>query len=359
MGLRLSPRVARRALDWILVDRVLVDRVLVGFVLVGSVLGWAVGCANPYATPSCGDGVDNDGDGLTDLTDPDCASETSDGESRGGRDAGGDGGSDAGRPDGGADAGRWDAGPDAGDAGPLDAGPPDAGSGCSLGPAPDHVCAASREPRDCGGTCVDVQNDPAHCGGCGRSCAAGEQCVYGQCSICAALGGDGLCEGRCAASDLDRHACGGCGATACGPTEACVAASCGAAAAGQICAVPYVLAEGTMERVDLFDGTPFDVARPRCIGPNAPVARAAIVELTASRAGSVSLSVRGGPADRIVVQMLDGAGCACAALDVALCLSGDRAISVVAPAQLGTAVRALVGVTGPTTDQLRVTFDVL
>jgi predicted phage terminase large subunit-like protein len=33
----------------------------------------------------------------------------------------------------------------------------------------------------CGGACVRAQTDPAHCGACGRACAAGEACVAGVC----------------------------------------------------------------------------------------------------------------------------------------------------------------------------------
>lgn len=35
--------------------------------------------------------------------------------------------------------------------------------------------------EECEGQCVDVQSDRRHCGGCGRSCAAGDACVAATC----------------------------------------------------------------------------------------------------------------------------------------------------------------------------------
>ena len=39
---------------------------------------------------------------------------------------------------------------------------------------------------DCGGSCVDLEGDPEHCGSCEVACGAGESCVDGECrSSCA------------------------------------------------------------------------------------------------------------------------------------------------------------------------------
>jgi len=66
-----------------------------------------------------------------------------------------------------------DAGADAGPA-TDDAAVDDAGS--DAGPV---ECDAIE--TDCGGTCVDTSTDPAHCGGCGVTCAPGQICNAGAC----------------------------------------------------------------------------------------------------------------------------------------------------------------------------------
>ena len=51
----------------------------------------------------------------------------------------------------------------------------------------------SQYPERCEGRCTDTTRDGNHCGGCGKSCRAGEICVGGEC-----VGGDsGLCPGGC------------------------------------------------------------------------------------------------------------------------------------------------------------------
>jgi hypothetical protein len=46
---------------------------------------------------------------------------------------------------------------------------------------PSATCAV--EETSCNGTCADTRNDPAHCGGCGIACAAGEACTEGTCQV--------------------------------------------------------------------------------------------------------------------------------------------------------------------------------
>jgi hypothetical protein len=61
----------------------------------------------------------------------------------------------------------------------------------------------------CDGACVNVTNDPAHCGGCGSACAEGEVCGVGQClSECQA--GTVSCGGSCVDLDTDLAHCGAC-----------------------------------------------------------------------------------------------------------------------------------------------------
>ncbi|MFO0631189.1 MAG: hypothetical protein U0325_36960 [Polyangiales bacterium] len=46
--------------------------------------------------------------------------------------------------------------------------------------APEPTCGAAETA--CGGACVDLASDPAHCGGCGFSCGAGTSCVGARCA---------------------------------------------------------------------------------------------------------------------------------------------------------------------------------
>lgn len=65
----------------------------------------------------------------------------------------------------------------------------------------------------CGSNCVDLQNNPLHCGRCYRQCKRSEQCVRG---FCRCPFGTIDCNGRClskAKMDTDNGNCGGCGLT--------------------------------------------------------------------------------------------------------------------------------------------------
>jgi hypothetical protein len=67
------------------------------------------------------------------------------------------------------------------DAGPTpDGGPPGDGGGLCDGVADGETCGAFG--TCCGGACVNTANDPAHCGGCGMTCALA--CVSGSCAAC-------------------------------------------------------------------------------------------------------------------------------------------------------------------------------
>ena len=47
----------------------------------------------------------------------------------------------------------------------------------------DGACTCASGETDCSGTCIDMQVDPSHCGGCGMACAAGEACIDGGCQV--------------------------------------------------------------------------------------------------------------------------------------------------------------------------------
>ncbi|WP_437946318.1 hypothetical protein WME98_36580 [Sorangium sp. So ce296] len=77
------------------------------------------------------------------------------------------------------------------------------GSTSTGGCAPDCPADAC-----CGGACVDLSQDPGHCGACGNACGAGESC----------------CDGECTSVLNDPSNCGACGA-AC-PNTLCVGGHC-------------------------------------------------------------------------------------------------------------------------------------
>lgn len=98
-----------------------------------------------------------------------------------------------------------------------DAGPQptvDAGLGCG---------ARAR----CGDQCVDTQNDPSHCGGCGLVCGAGQRCVGARCQVACAAG-QTACGGGCVDLRRDGQHCGACEAR-CREGEQCAEGACRAA----------------------------------------------------------------------------------------------------------------------------------
>jgi hypothetical protein len=70
------------------------------------------------------------------------------------------------------------------------------------------TCAIST--TSCGGECIDSQNDPDNCGGCGNACSSSEVCIAGQCTL-QCNGGTTNCDGTCINTSNDPAHCGGCG----------------------------------------------------------------------------------------------------------------------------------------------------
>ncbi|MDP3213212.1 MAG: hypothetical protein Q8S73_03840, partial [Deltaproteobacteria bacterium] len=97
----------------------------------------------------------------------------------------------------------------------------------------------------CSGACTDVQTSAAHCGTCGRACAAGESCNAGVCGL-ACPAGRTACTGTCVDLNSDPAHCGACG-RACGGGQWCIAGACGG---GPNYAVDSSLTAATVPYVD-------------------------------------------------------------------------------------------------------------
>ena len=94
----------------------------------------------------------------------------------------------------------------------------------------DGACALSCDSDagltlvNCDGACVDLLTNPNHCGSCAIACTGGQQCEGGG---CACTGGTlpSLCEGQCVDLASSPTNCGACG-TACGQQQVCSGAVC-------------------------------------------------------------------------------------------------------------------------------------
>ena len=101
------------------------------------------------------------------------------------------------------------------------------GQYCSNG-----VCGCQPGQVDCNGVCVNPQGgDPDNCGACGNACPAGSRfCGFAPqdreptCHPCSLIG-QTECGGRCIDMQNDQNNCGACG-NACGAGQACVAGAC-------------------------------------------------------------------------------------------------------------------------------------
>ncbi len=92
-----------------------------------------------------------------------------------------------------------------------------AGCECDGNPPQPPECAIGESA--CGARCVLIDEDPAHCGECGRGCSAAQLCHAGACrDECPA--GTSPCGRTCRALQTDPLHCGACD-TACAPAETC------------------------------------------------------------------------------------------------------------------------------------------
>jgi hypothetical protein len=112
-----------------------------------------------------------------------------------------------------------------------------AGGICLVEGVPGLGCAL-QGLDDCGGVCVDKQEDPRNCGNCGFACQPNEFCAQGRCFSndilnCPALGLTNCGEPFCVDLDSNPWHCGACG-NSCGLGTTCHRGAC--RSTGALCA---------------------------------------------------------------------------------------------------------------------------
>ena len=117
------------------------------------------------------------------------------------------------------------------------------GNACAPGTAcQGGACACTGGTTSCGGACVDTSNDNSNCGACGVVCGAGKICTSGS---CACTGGTTSCGGACVDTSNDNSNCGGCGVV-CGSGKTCQSGACqcpsGTTLCGGVCRVDCCVA---------------------------------------------------------------------------------------------------------------------
>lgn len=104
------------------------------------------------------------------------------------------------------------------DPAPLGVAYADAGALCAL--ATRVICPEGQV--DCGGSCVELERDPLHCGACERACAIDDPCNAGECGCGPGLSG---CGRICYDLSTSHEHCGACDVS-CGADELCEQNSC-------------------------------------------------------------------------------------------------------------------------------------
>lgn len=107
------------------------------------------------------------------------------------------------------------------------------GNVCPAGaPCEGGVCSCPSGEQACGGACVETAFDPAHCGACGSACSAGQFCVEGQCAEdCGDLT---TCGELCVDPATDDANCGACG-TLCSGGQVCTDGNCACLSGQESC----------------------------------------------------------------------------------------------------------------------------
>jgi hypothetical protein len=116
---------------------------------------------------------------------------------------------------------------------------------------------------DCGGTCVDLKNDPTHCGSCTGTLLHYQYCHDGTPEC---LPGFAMCNGACHDFASDPDHCGACDNAACGAGDKCENGVCAAGTCtGGKTGCPATNAR--VSCVDLASGEPYCGACTTVCGP--------------------------------------------------------------------------------------------
>jgi hypothetical protein len=94
-------------------------------------------------------------------------------------------------------------------------------AGCGGRSVLGAVCGGNLS--DCNGECVNLPDNPAHCGACDVACNAVSICAGGNCNPCP--GGRSACDNACVDLQTDPLHCGSC-PTLCAPGHACAGGLC-------------------------------------------------------------------------------------------------------------------------------------
>ena len=87
----------------------------------------------------------------------------------------------------------------------------------------DGATCSGNASCQCGGSCIDLTNDPAHCGACNNACPTGGSCVS---SACSCPSGTTDCGSVCANTQTSSEHCGACN-NKCPSGSSCTAGKCG------------------------------------------------------------------------------------------------------------------------------------
>ena len=107
----------------------------------------------------------------------------------------------------------------------------------------EGTCVCPEGHAVCDGACVDLANDSSHCGACGNACSAGgARCVEGTC-VCPE--GHAVCDGACVDLAINSSSCGGCG-NECPSNAWCEAGTCRCETPGEVaCGLDCALLESS------------------------------------------------------------------------------------------------------------------
>jgi alpha-tubulin suppressor-like RCC1 family protein len=119
-----------------------------------------------------------------------------------------------------------------------------AGTNCSTpanGVCLGTACGCRNAQTNCSGVCVDLNASAVHCGGCGRACASGQDCVGGTC-VAGCIAPTTRCGSDCVDTRTNLNHCGACG-RAC-PAFANGTAVCLASMCSGVCTAGFANCDG-------------------------------------------------------------------------------------------------------------------